>query len=97
MDYKEKWVIKAVFVDYDTQIPKGASYYDEQLFDTKEQALEWIDSEESDWVVECCNIDAETEKDLKGTMFDDLEPIQVKDLPYDYQMPHMPLVKHKWK
>lgn len=84
MDYNEKWVIKAVFVDYETQIPKGYSYYDEQLFDTEEQALNWIDSDESDEVIQACNLDAETEDDLKGTMFDELVPIQVKGLPYEY-------------
>lgn len=84
MDYKEKWVIKAVFVDYETQIAKGYSYYDEQVFDTEADALNWIDSDESDEVIEACNLDAETEHDLKDTMFDELVPIQVKDLPYEY-------------
>jgi len=87
MDYKEKWVIKAVFVD-DNDEPKGYSYYDVQLFDTEAEALAWIGSDESDPVVESCHLDAGVEDDLKGLYFDStdgLVPIQVKDLPYEYQ------------
>lgn len=87
MDYNEKWVIKAVFVDENDQ-PKGYSYYDVQLFDTEAEALAWIDSDDSDEVVQACHLDAGIEDDLKDLYFDEtdgLVPIQVKDLPYAYQ------------
>lgn len=94
MNYKDKWVIKCVFVD-DNDQEKGASYYDSVLYDTEAKVLEWLDSDDKDPtgltpenLIEICNLDAEVERDLKGLYFDSTDgfvPIQVKNLPYTYQ------------
>ena len=76
-----KWAIRAVFVD-DSNEPKSFTYYDEQLFNTEEEALAFINSNAGEEIVQACEIDNETEEDLQGLTFDDLEPIEVKNLPY---------------
>ena len=76
-----KWAIRAVFVD-DNNEPKSFTYYDEQLFNTEEEAFAFINSNAGEEIVQACEIDNETEEDLQGLTFDDLEPIEVKNLPY---------------
>lgn len=78
---RDKWVVKAIFVDT-TGNPKGFSYYDRNVFDTAEECLAYIQDAED--IVQACSIDSEIEEDLKGLTFDDLVPIQIKDLPYAY-------------
>ena len=72
-----KWAIKAVFVDNNGE-EKGATIYEEKLFSSKEEALKAINGGYGDLLAQACVIDLETEEDLTGLIFEDLEPIERK-------------------
>jgi len=68
---------------HDTKDPEYT--YVDQIFDSVNKALEYID-DDSDEFVDACGIDTESDPTLQGYRFDDLEIVQVATIEFPIEI-----------